>query len=453
MLSALCRRHGMQDPEDINYRGEWMQVSLETTGNLERRITVEVPGEKIQTAVEKKLQDMTRSVKLPGFRPGKVPLGVVRQRFGKQVRQEVLADTMQSSYREAIHQEKLRPVGTPRIERLGPEASQDLKYAATFEVYPEIELADVSGFEIETAQAEVTDEDVDSMLEKLRGQKMRWRAVDRAAEKDNRVSIDFKGTLDGEAFPGGSQDDFAVVLGSQTLLPEFEQQLEGVKKGDTRQIEVGFPEDYRQPELAGKQAVFDVQVKKVETGSLPALDKHFVRELGIEDGKVETLNVQLRRNLEAELEQCKRTFDKNQVMQKLFESNQFELPAALLEQEVRSVFAQAMNNLNLEDESKLPKAQLEEQAKRRLSLGLIIGEIVRQNKIQLDSGRVNQQIDAIASGYDKPEDVVQYYRNSIEARAGIESQVMEEQVVDWVLEQAQRSTRSFTFDEMVNNQF
>lgn len=430
-----------------------MQVSLETTGNLERKITVEVPGEKIHTAVEKKLQDMTRNVKLPGFRPGKVPLGVVRQRFGKQVRQEVLADTMQSSYREAIHQEKLRPVGTPRIERLDPESGQDLKYAATFEVYPEIELADVSGFEIETAQAEVTDEDVNDMLEKLRRQKMRWRAVDRVAEKDDRVNIDFKGTLDGEIFPGGSQDDFAVVLGSDTLLPEFEQQLEGVKKGDAKPIEVTFPKDYRQPELAGKQVVFDVQVKKVEAGSLPELGEHFVRELGIEDGKIETLNVELRRNLETELEQSKQTFDKNQVMQKLFESNQFELPAGLLEQEVRSVFEQAKRNLNLEDESKLPKAQLEEQARRRLSLGLIIGEIVRQNEIRLDAGRVRQHIQAIASGYDKPEDVVQYYTNSVEARAGIESQVMEEQVVDWVLEQARQTTRSFTFDEMVNNRF
>lgn len=430
-----------------------MQVSLETTGNLERKITVEVPGEKIHTAVEKKLQDMTRNVKLPGFRPGKVPLGVVRQRFGKQVRQEVLADTMQSSYREAIHQEKLRPVGTPRIERLDPESGQDLKYAATFEVYPEIELADVSGFEIETAQAEVTDEDVNDMLEKLRRQKMRWRTVDRVAEKDDRVNIDFKGTLDGEIFPGGSQDDFAVVLGSDTLLPEFEQQLEGVKKGDAKPVEVTFPKDYRQPELAGKQVVFDVQVKKVEAGSLPELDEHFVRELGIEDGKIETLNVELRRNLETELEQSKQTFDKNQVMQKLFESNQFELPAGLLEQEVRSVFEQAKRNLNLEDESKLPKVQLEEQARRRLSLGLIIGEIVRQNEIRLDAGRVRQHIQAIASGYDKPEDVVQYYTNSVEARAGIESQVMEEQVVDWVLEQARQTTRSFTFDEMVNNRF
>ena len=430
-----------------------MQVSLETTGNLERKITVEVPGEKIHTAVEKKLQDMTRSVKLPGFRPGKVPLGVVRQRFGKQVHQEVLADTMQSSYREAIHQEKLRPVGTPRIERLDPESAQDLKYAATFEVYPEIELADVAGFEIETAQAEVTNEDVEDMLEKLRRQKMRWRAVDRVAEKDDRVNIDFKGMLDGETFPGGSQDDFAVVLGSDTLLPEFEQQLEGVKKGDAKPIEVTFPKDYRQPELAGKQVVFDVQVKKVEAGSLPELDEHFVRELGIEDGKIETLHAELRRNLETELEQSKQSFDKNQVMQKLFESNQFELPAGLLEQEVRSVFEQAKRNLNLEDESKLPKAQLEEQARRRLSLGLIIGEIVRQNEIRLDAGRVRQHIQAIASGYDKPEDVVQYYTNSVEARAGIESQVMEEQVVDWVLEQARQTTRSFTFDEMVNNRF
>ena len=429
-----------------------MQVSLETTGNLERKITVEVPGEKIHSAVEKKLQDMTRKVKLPGFRPGKVPLAVMRQRYGKQVHQEVLADTMQSSYREAIQQEKLRPAGAPQIERTDPDAGQDLKYVATFEVYPEIKLADASVFEIETAQAEITAEDVDGMIEKMRRQKMRWRSVGQAAAKDDRVTIDFKGTLDGEPFAGGSHDDFAVVLGSQTLLPEFEQQLEGVKAGDTKPIEAHFPKDYRQQELADKTAVFEVTVKKVEAGRLPKLDEHFVRELGIQDGKVETLKTQLRQNLETELEQRKQAFDKDQVMQRLFEANQFELPAKLLVNEVRSVREQAMNNLQLEDESKLPQSLLEEQAKRRLTLGLIIGEIVRQNRLTLDAGRVARHIEAIGAGYEKSENVAQYYSNSVEARSIIESQVMEEQVVEWVLVQARRTTRSFTFDEIVNSQ-
>ena len=429
-----------------------MQVSLETTGNLERKITVEVPGEKIHSAVEKKLQDMIRKVKLPGFRPGKVPLAVMRQRYGKQVHQEVLVDTMQSSYREAIQQEKLRPAGAPQIERTDLDAGQDLKYVATFEVYPEIKLADASVFEIETAQAEITAEDVDGMIEKMRRQKMRWRSVGQAAAKDDRVTIDFKGTLDGEPFAGGSHDDFAVVLGSQTLLPEFEQQLEGVKAGDTKPIEAHFPKDYRQQELADKTAVFEVTVKKVEAGRLPKLDKHFVRELGIQDGKVETLKTQLRQNLETELEQRKQAFDKDQVMQRLFEANQFELPAKLLANEVHSVREQAMNNLQLEDESKLPQSLLEEQAKRRLTLGLIIGEIVRQNRITLDAGRVARHIETIGAGYEKSEDVVQYYSNSVEARSVIESQVMEEQVVEWVLGQARRTTRSFTFDEIVNSQ-
>ncbi len=429
-----------------------MQVSLETTGTLERKITVEVPGENIRTAVEKKLQDMARTVKLPGFRPGKVPLAVVRQRYGKQVHQEVLADTMQSSYGEAIQQEKLRPAGPPQVERLDQEADQDLKYVATFEVYPEIELADASVFEIETAQAEVTAEDLEGMIEKLRTQKMRWRPVERAAAKEDRVTIDFKGTLDGEPFAGGSHDDFEVVLGSQALLPEFEQQLEGVKVGDAKSIEARFPKDYRQQDLADRAAVFEVSVKKVEAGKLPELDKHFIRELGIEDGKVETLSARLQQNLEAELEQRKKAFDKDQVMQRLLEANQFELPQKLLADEVQSVRQQTMSNLQLEDDSKLPQSLLEEQAKRRLTLGLIIGEIVRQNQIKLDTGRVAQHIEAIATGYDKPDDVVQYYNNSVEARAGIESQVMEEQVVEWVLSQAQQTARSFTFDEMVNSQ-
>ena len=429
-----------------------MQVSLETTGTLERRMTVEVPGEKIVSAVEKKLQGMVRQVKIPGFRPGKVPMKVVRQRFGEHARKEVLADTMHSSYREAIDQEKLRPAGPPHIEPVDLEA-KDLKYVATFEVYPEIDLADAATFEIMVAEAEVTSGDVDDMIGKLRRQKVQWHETDRAAGQEDRITLDFKGTLDGEPFPGGSQDDYAAVLGNSGLLPEFEQQLEGMQKSDTKSFDARFPKDYRQQDLAEKTAVFEVNVKKVEEGELPELDEDFAKEMGIEDGNLETLREQLERSMSVELEQRKRAFNKDQVMQRLFESNEFELPAALLKQEIEAVRNQVMQTMNLENVSALPEAMLEEQAKRRTALGLIIGEIVRQNAIQLDTARVGKKLDTIASGYNNPEEIIQYYRSSAQAMAGIESQVMEEQVVEWVLERARLTPRSLTFDEIVNNRF
>lgn len=429
-----------------------MQVSLETTGTLERRMTIEVPGEEIVSAVEKKLQGMVRKVKIPGFRPGKVPMKVVRQRFGQQARQEVLADTMHSSYQKAIDQEKLRPAGPPHIEPVNLEDGEDLKYIATFEIYPEIELADAGTLEITVAQAEISGSDVDDMIEKLRRQKMRWQEAGRAAAREDRVTLDFKGTLDGEPFPGGSHEDYVTILGHGGLLPEFEQQLDGVRAGDAKSFPVSFPKDYRQPELAEKTAVFEVSVKKVETGELPEPDEDFVRELGIEDGSMEALRSQVERNLESELEQRKKAFDKHQVMECLFRSNDFEIPATLMQREEEAVRDQFMRSMNLKDESKLPQDMIEEQAKRRTSLGLIIGEIVRQNKLQLDAARVSRELNVIASAYSNPEDIIRYYRDNMQAMAGIESQVMEDQVVEWVLERARQVPKSLTFDELVNNQ-
>ncbi len=429
-----------------------MHVSLETTGALERKMTVEVPAEKVTSAIEQRLQKMTRQVKISGFRPGKVPLHIVRQRFGKQVFQEVVADTMQSSYQEAIHQEKLRPAGSPQIEPLNLETDQDLKYIATFEVYPEINLTDTSEFEIEIADVEISDSDIDNMLEKLRKPKMRWSEVDREAMNDDQVTIDFKGTIDGELFPGGSQDNFSFVVGGSTLLPEFEKQLYGVKKDEVKSFDVTFPEDYMQQELAEKVATFEVKVKKIEEGKLPEFDEAFVKEFGIEDGNLDSLKEQLKKNMSVELEQRKKAFVKDQVMQCLYESNKCEIPGALVIQEIQALRKQSMSNMNIKDESKLPDSLFEEEAKRRISLGLIIGEIVQKNEIQLDNEKVNDQLNMMASSYTKPEEVIQYYRNNLQAMASIESLVMEEQVVDWVLNKAKKTSKSFAFDEFVNKQ-
>ncbi|MCZ6566224.1 MAG: trigger factor [Gammaproteobacteria bacterium] len=429
-----------------------MQVSLETTGALERKMTIEVPAEKVSSAMQQRLQRMSREVKISGFRPGKVPMRVVTQRFGKQIFQEVVADTMQSTYQEAIQQEKLRPAGSPQIEPLNLEADQDLKYIATFEVYPEINLADISEVEIAIAEVEIAESDINSMLDKLRAPKMKWNEIARKAKKDDQVTIDFKGSIEGEFFEGGSQDDFPIVLGSGSLLPEFEEQLFDVIKDEEKSFEVTFPKDYMQKDLAEKVATFVIKVKKVEAGELPALDEDFVKEFGIEDGNLDALKEQLKSNMSVELEQRKKAFVKGRVMQSLFDTNEFEIPNALVKQEIEALRKQSMNEIKVKDESKLPDSLFEEEAKRRISLGLIIGEIVQKNELQLDSDKVTDQLNMIASSYNQPEEVIQYYRNNVQAMASVESLVMEEQVVDWVLNQAKKTSKSFTFDEFVNKQ-
>jgi len=429
-----------------------MQVSLETIGALERKMTIEVPAEKVSSAMQQRLQRMSREVKISGFRPGKVPMRVVKQRFGKQIFQEVVADTMQSTYQEAIQQEKLRPAGSPQIEPLNLEADQDLKYIATFEVYPEINLADISEVEIAIAEVEIAESDINSMLDKLRAPKMKWNEIARKAKKDDQVTIDFKGSIEGEFFEGGSQDDFPIVLGSGSLLPEFEEQLFDVIKDEEKSFEVTFPKDYMQKDLAEKVATFVIKVKKVEAGELPALDEDFVKEFGIEDGNLDALKEQLKSNMSVELEQRKKAFVKGRVMQSLFDTNEFEIPNALVKQEIEALRKQSMNEIKVKDESKLPDSLFEEEAKRRISLGLIIGEIVQKNELQLDSDKVTDQLNRIASSYNQPEEVIQYYRNNVQAMASVESLVMEEQVVDWVLNQAKKTSKSFTFDEFVNKQ-
>ena len=434
-----------------------MQVSLETTNGLERKMTVEVPAEKISDAIEEKLKNLSKQVKISGFRPGKVPMRVVKQRFGKQVSQEVIADTMQSSYQEAIIKEKLRPAGNPNIEPLNLEADQNLKYIATFEVYPEISLADASKFEVETADVEVTEKDVDDIVEKLLKQKMLWAEVDRAAKKHDQVMINFVGKIDGEEFPGGSQKDFLAVIGESNLLPEFEKQLEGVKKGDNKSFEITFPKDYMQQDLAEKTATFDIEVLKVEEGEMPVISEELIKEFGIEDGKEESFRKQLQDNMNLELEQRQKAYEKNNVMECLFKNNEVEIPNALIEQEIQGLRQQAMSNMNVSGKAKLPEGILpdemfEDEAKKRISLGLIISEIMHKNEIKLDQDKLNHQLNAISAGYGKPEEVLQYYRNNRQAMANIEMLVMEEQVVDYVLEQAKKKPKAFSFDDFMNKQ-
>ena len=428
-----------------------MQVSIETTGGLERRMTVAVPAAKITSAVEKKLRDINSTVKVSGFRPGKVPISVVRQRFGKQAFQEITTDVMYSSYRQAVHEEKLRPVGRPHIEPLSVSAGQDLKYVATFEVYPEIELPDE--YEIRVADVEITTADLDQILEELRKKKTIWTEVDHAAQRHDRITIDFKGMIDGEVFPGGSRNDFTFVLGGSEITPEFEDQLQGMKKDEEKSFQISFAKDHAQQDLAGKTADFEVTMKKVETGGLPELDDAFVKGLGIEDGNLDTLKKRLKADMDIELARRKKAFDREQVMQCLLESGKFELPESLIRQEIQILRKQgrgAKDTAKAKDAADPPDAALEKEAKRRISIGLIVGEIIHRNKIQLDAQKVDQHINMIASGHPKPEEVIKHYRDDRRGMAAIESLVMEEQVVEWVLGRSRQTPISFTFHEFMN---
>ena len=434
-----------------------MQVSLETTQGLERKMTVEVPAEKISTAIEAKLKNLTTHVKLSGFRPGKVPMRVVRQQFGKKVSQEVIAETMQSSYQEAIIQEKLRPAGNPSIEPLNLESDKDLKYIATFEVYPEIALADTSNFEVEVAEVELAESDVDDIVEKLLKQKIKWTEVDRKAKLEDQVTLNFVGKIDGEEFQGGSQENFPTVVGDGNMLPEFEKQLEGVAKGDKKTFDVTFPKDYMQANLAEKVASFDIEVLKIEEGELPELNEDIIKEFGIEDGKKESFRKQLKDNMNLELEQRKKAFEKQNVMDCLFKEIKVDMPNALVKQEIEALRGQAMSNMQMPDKSKMPEDILpdnlfEEEAKKRITLGLIISEIVQKKEIKLDQDKVAGQLESIAAGYGQRDEVLQYYRNNREAMANVEMLVMEEQVVDYVLGEAKKKPKKFGFDEFVNQQ-
>ena len=427
-----------------------MQVSLESTSALERKMTVVVPAEEITTALQQRLQKMSQQVKVSGFRPGKVPLNVVKQRFGKQVLQEVVSDTIRSSYPRAIDQKKLQPAGAPHIEPLQIETNEDLKYVAIFEVYPEVDLADVSQFRIELAQVDITASDVDNMLEKIRWQKARWNEVSRASKTDDRAVLDLKCMVDGELFPGGSWNDGAIVVGGDSPLPELGEHLYDVKKDQEKSFTATFPKDFFQPDLAGKVATFEIKVKKVEEGELPELDEAFVKDFGIEEGGLDTLKEQLEKNMSEELEHQKKAFIQEQVMQNLFVANEFDLPNSLVQQEIKALRTRSMMETGIKDESAFPDTLFEEKAKKAISLGLIIDKIATQNAIQLDQEKVNERLGTIASGYTNPEEMIQYYRNNAQAMLSIETPVLEGQVVDWVLEQAQQTSKLFTFDEFVN---
>lgn len=428
-----------------------MQVSVETTGKLGRRMEIQVPAERIDQAIEERLKSMSRTVRLKGFRPGKVPVNVVRQQFGQQVRQEVLSSVLQSSFAEAVAQQNLNPAGGPRIEPISIEKGQDLKFRAIFEVYPDLEVKGIESLEVARPVAEVQPGDIDAMMESLRKQRPEYTPVERPAQETDRVLIDFAGTIDGEAFEGGKGEGVPVVIGGGRMLKDFENGLLGASAGEQRSIELNFPQEYQAKALAGKKAVFAVNVRSVEEQKLPELDEEFCKSYGVTEGGVAQLRQEIEDNMRRELAETVRGKLKQQVMDKLLAANPVEVPQALLESAVRDMQMDMGRQMGAKDASQLPAPQqFVEPARRRVALGLIVSELIKSANIQLDQARVLARIELLAAQYPNPEQVIKAYRENNDALRQVQSLVLEDQVVDWVVERAKVTDQPATFKDLMH---
>lgn len=429
-----------------------MQVTVETTQGLERKISVQVPAEKYNEAFDARIAQIARTAKISGFRPGKVPLKVVKQQYGGQATQETLSDLIQSTLGQAITQEKLNPAGYPQVDSTDLSDAGELSYTASFEVYPEIALADASKLKVERVGSEVTDADIDTMLETLRKQRAQWNDVERAAADGDQVTVDFVGTIDGEEFAGGKGDNVELTLGSGQMIPGFEDQLVGVKAGDEKTIDVTFPADYNKEDLQNKAAQFAIKAHKVAEQTLPEVDADFVKAFGVEDGDVAKLRDNLTQHMQRELEQKIKSQAKTAVMDGLIEQNPLEVPSSLVKQEVQRLKEQAFQQfggsapIKLED---FPDEPFQEDAARRVKLGLLLGEIIKQQDLKADADKVKAMIEQMASSYEQPEQVVNYYYENPQMLQSIESVVVEDQAVEWVLGQAKVTDKKVSFDELM----
>jgi len=432
-----------------------MQISVESLGGLQKRLTIEVPSDEIEQEVTSKLKSLVAQVKVDGFRRGKVPFKVIQQRYDVQVRQEVLESVIQKSYFQALNQEKLRPAGGPDIKPgENNKPGENFEFSATFEVYPEVNLNSCEGEDFEKITVEITENDINKLLEKLQVQRVTWNSVDRGAQEEDQVILNFEGKIEGEVFEGGKADNHALVLGSNTMIAGFEEQLTGLTVGDKKIIKVSFPDDYWKAELAAKPAEFDIEIIKVSEPVLPEINDAFAEELGVADGGIEKLKQDVRGNMEMELDQKLRSQLKDSVLGLLIKKNEIDLPKSLIEHEVNALKQQYKQNAPNLAENQLPLDEIEDQAKSRVSLGLLIAEVISKNDISANSDSCKARMDAIlsniASTYDDPETLISQYRNNKEAMQSIQSLALEDEVVDHLLSAMNVTEKSASFDEIMN---
>jgi len=436
-----------------------MQTSVEKTSAIGRKMSVVVPAEQIESAVQSKLKQLSKQVKVQGFRPGKVPMKIVEQQYRGTATNDVLGDVIQTSLQEALSKEDITPAVQPDIipERL--EKGEDFTYVANFDVYPEFAKKDLKGVKITKPESEVTEEDVDKVIENMRKQQITWNEVKRKAKKGDRVIVDFAGSVDGEAFDGGTSEDYPVVIGEGQMLPDFEKGITGMKAGESKDIDVQFPEDY-QESLAGKKAVFKIDAKTVSESTLPEVNEEFIKSFAIESGSVDDLRAEVRKNLETNLESTLTSTLRQNTFDALLEQNETELPLKMVQEEASRIAQEEKNKMvqqgldpkMLENFPDPEFEVLKPQAEKRVELGLLMMEIIRDNDIKPDDKRVKERVETMASSYEEPKEFVDYYMNNQQALAQVQSIILEEQVVDFLIENADVKVEKVAASELLNMQ-
>ncbi len=429
-----------------------VQVSLEAGAGLERRMRVQVPAGRIEQEFEARLKSASKTAALKGFRPGKVPAHVIRQRFGPRIRQEVLQEVVQSSYTEAIAQEKLRPAGSPRIEADPPQSGQDFSYTAVFEVYPEFSVAGIDQLRIDKPETHVTDADIDRTLERLRRQRAGWKAVERESAQGDRVVLDFEGTLNGQPIEGGKAEQLGIVIGEGRMLADFESNLIGLTAGARKTFTTRFPADYREEKLRGENVIFDVLVHEVTATDLPAVDEQFIRGFGVGSGDLAEFRRQIRENLEREAASRTSAEMRRQIMEQLLAANSVALPLVMVAREAASLQSEAMGNLGIKDVKDAPPlSAYEEVAERRVRLGLIIGALIREHGLTADPAEVARKLDEICRPYERPEEVKSLYLQNPGLMAQVENAALEDHVLNWLISRSQVTARMVNLGELIGS--
>ncbi len=431
-----------------------MQVSVETTQGLERKLTISVPAEKIDVEVKNRLRQIAKTQRINGFRPGKVPASVIQKRYGASVRQEIAGEVMQRNFVEAIVAEKINPAGRPQFVAKSNEDGKDLEFEATFEIYPEVEVKNVEKIKVERPAVEVTDNDLDEMFVTLQKQHQTWKENKRKTKKGDKLNIDFLGRVDGEEFEGGKAEGFDLELGSGNMIPGFEKEITGMKVDEEKTITVTFPADYHAENLKGKDAEFDIKVNKTEGPVLPKIDDDFAKLFGVEEGGVEALRDEVRKNMTRELNQAVKAKVKEQVIEGLLEANEIDLPSGLVAQEVDVLRQQAMQRfagqMDPKNMPELPADMFEEQAKRRVKVGLLLGEVIKTNELKVDEAKVAELIESAASAYEDPQEVIEYYKTNKEMNQQMQNVALEEQAVDVLVATAQVKDKKSSFQDVMN---
>lgn len=427
-----------------------MQVSVENTGGLERRLTVHIPESEITSKVDSKLKELTKQVRLKGFRPGRVPMSVIKQRYGKQVRQDIVSETMQISLQQAIQDESLRPASMPRVDT-PPEGLEngDLDFTAVIEVYPEMESIDVSNIEIERPETEVNDEDVEAMLQTLREQRKQWDVVERSAKQGDQVVVEYVAETDAGRIPLEGKQRLTIIMG-ESGFDDLESAIRKMQAGDEKKLKLKFPEKYREPSLAGNKASVELKLVSVAAGSLPQVDENFIKDFGVKDGSNESLLQEIRGNLERELAQATRSMLKKRLIEQLVKSNpELEVPSSIVRAEAQSMAAQALSSQGAAVDEAVVEAFMEV-AQSRVRGGLLMGELAQQNDIRIEGAKVREAIETIAGAYEEPAEIIQMYYGNQQILQQVENVVLEDQVVDWVLENAKVTAQKMTFQEVIS---